>query len=183
MNSTAHTPSEYIAQLPEDRKAPIQKLADRISKYFVPIVLLVSLITFTVWAIFGPESAYVFAFVNAIAVLIIACPCALGLATPMSVMVGVGRAAKNGILIKGGATLELLSKITTVVFDKTGTITSNKKSSVHFNGDELSNEELKLLKNVIRGSNHPLSRKIYEYWYQTYEHHSMVPQDVNSPLL
>ena len=71
-------------------KAPIQKLADRISKYFVPIVLVVALITFIVWAVFGPEPAYVFAFVNAIAVLIIACPCALGLATPMSVMVGVG---------------------------------------------------------------------------------------------
>ncbi|CAF3457399.1 unnamed protein product, partial [Rotaria sp. Silwood2] len=81
-------------------KAPIQKLADRISKYFVPIVLGISIITFIVWAIFGTESAYVFAFVNAIAVLIIACPCALGLATPMSIMAGVGKGAQNGVLIK-----------------------------------------------------------------------------------
>ncbi len=109
-------------------KAPIQKLADRISKYFVPIVLFVSVITFVVWALFGPEPAYVFAFVNAIAVLIIACPCALGLATPMSVMVGVGRGAQSGVLIKNAEALEKMNKVDTLIVDKTGTITEGKPS-------------------------------------------------------
>ncbi|MGB1311562.1 MAG: heavy metal translocating P-type ATPase, partial [Leucothrix sp.] len=109
-------------------RAPIQKLADKIAKYFVPIVLFVSVITFIVWAAFGPEPALVFAFVNAIAVLIIACPCALGLATPMSVMVGVGKGAKNGVLIKNAEALENLNKIDVLITDKTGTITEGKPS-------------------------------------------------------
>src|SRR3546814_14193246 len=86
-------------------KAPIQNLADRISGYFVPIVVLISVATFIIWAIYGPEPSYVYAFVNAVAVLIIACPCALGLATPMSVMVGVGKGAKSGVLIKNAEAL------------------------------------------------------------------------------
>jgi Cu+-exporting ATPase len=109
-------------------KAPIQKLADRISKYFVPIVLLVSLITFTVWVNFGPEPPYVYAFINAIAVLIIACPCALGLATPMSVMVGVGRGAQSGVLIKNAEVLEKMNTVDILIIDKTGTITEGKPS-------------------------------------------------------
>ncbi len=109
-------------------KAPIQKLADRIAKYFVPIVLAISVITFIIWAIFGPDPAYVFAFVNAIAVLIIACPCALGLATPMSVMVGVGRGAQSGVLIKNAEALEKMNKVDTLIVDKTGTITEGKPS-------------------------------------------------------
>ena len=109
-------------------KAPIQKLADKISKYFVPIVIGVSVITFAVWALFGPEPAYVFAFVNAIAVLIIACPCALGLATPMSVMVGVGRGALSGVLIKNAEALETMNKVDVLIIDKTGTITEGKPS-------------------------------------------------------
>lgn len=109
-------------------KAPIQKLADRISKYFVPIVLIISVLTFIVWTIFGPDPAYVFAFVNAIAVLIIACPCALGLATPMSVMVGVGRGAQSGVLIKNAEALEKMNKVDTLIVDKTGTITEGKPS-------------------------------------------------------
>ena len=109
-------------------KAPIQKLADKIAKYFVPIVLFVSVLTFMVWAVFGPEPAYVFAFVNAIAVLIIACPCALGLATPMSVMVGVGRGAQSGVLIKNAEALEKMNKVDTLIVDKTGTITEGKPS-------------------------------------------------------
>src|SRR5690606_38339043 len=109
-------------------RAPIQKLADKISGYFVPIVVLISIITFIVWAIFGPEPAYVFALVNAIAVLIIACPCALGLATPMSVMVGVGKGAQNGVLIKNAEALETLNKIDVLIIDKTGTITEGKPS-------------------------------------------------------
>ena len=98
------------------------------SKYFVPTVLLVSIITFILWAVFGPEPAYVFAFVNAIAVLIIACPCALGLATPMSVMVGVGRGAQSGVLIKNAEALETMNKVDALIVDKTGTITEGKPS-------------------------------------------------------
>lgn len=109
-------------------RAPIQKLADKISKYFVPIVLSISVITFFVWMYFGPEPAMVFGFVNAIAVLIIACPCALGLATPMSVMVGVGKGAQNGVLIKNAEALENLNKVDVLITDKTGTITEGKPS-------------------------------------------------------
>lgn len=109
-------------------RAPIQKLADKISGWFVPIVVLVSVITFFAWAVFGPEPAYVYALVNAIAVLIIACPCALGLATPMSVMVGVGKGAKSGVLIKNAESLETLNKIDSLIIDKTGTITEGKPS-------------------------------------------------------
>ena len=109
-------------------RAPIQKLADKIAKYFVPIVLTISVITFFVWMYFGPEPAMVFGFVNAIAVLIIACPCALGLATPMSVMVGVGKGAQNGVLIKNAEALENLNKVDVLITDKTGTITEGKPS-------------------------------------------------------
>lgn len=109
-------------------KAPIQKLADKISGYFVPIVVLISVITFIVWAIYGPEPTYVYALVNAIAVLIIACPCALGLATPMAVMVGVGKGATDGILIKNAEALERMNKIDILIIDKTGTITEGKPS-------------------------------------------------------
>jgi len=146
-------------------KAPIQKLADRISKYFVPIVLLVSVITFIAWAIFGPEPAYVFAFVNAIAVLIIACPCALGLATPMSVMVGVGRGAQSGVLIKNAEALEKMNKVDTLIVDKTGTITEGKPSveKVVSTG---SLEEKTLLYNITalnQYSEHPLAEAIVIY--------------------
>ncbi|SDL73451.1 heavy metal translocating P-type ATPase [Kriegella aquimaris] len=109
-------------------QAPIQKLADKISSYFVPAVVFISVVTFVVWVIFGPEPAYVYALVNAIAVLIIACPCALGLATPMSVMVGVGKGAQSGVLIKNAEALERMDKIDTLVVDKTGTITEGKPS-------------------------------------------------------
>ena len=107
-------------------RAPIQKLADLISGYFVPAVVLAAMITFIVWASFGPEPRFVFALVNAVAVLIIACPCALGLATPMSIMVGIGRGAEMGILIKNAEALEILEKVNTVVMDKTGTLTEGK---------------------------------------------------------
>ncbi|SOE22906.1 Cu2+-exporting ATPase [Spirosomataceae bacterium TFI 002] len=109
-------------------KAPIQKLADTISKYFVPIVILTAIITFVVWKFFGPEPSMVYAFVNALAVLIIACPCALGLATPMSVMVGVGKGAQNGVLIKNAEALENMNKVDVLITDKTGTITEGKPS-------------------------------------------------------
>jgi Cu+-exporting ATPase len=109
-------------------KAPIQNLADKISGYFVPVVVGLSVITFIVWAIWGGEHAYIYALVNAIAVLIIACPCALGLATPMSVMVGVGKGAQSGILIRNAESLEKMSSIDIVIIDKTGTVTEGKPS-------------------------------------------------------
>ena len=107
-------------------RAPIQNLADRVSAYFVPTVVIVAIVTFIVWSIWGPAPAYVYALVNAIAVLIIACPCALGLATPMSVMVGVGKGAQNGVLIKNAEALEKMNKVTTLIVDKTGTLTEGK---------------------------------------------------------
>jgi Cu2+-exporting ATPase len=146
-------------------KAPIQKLADRISKYFVPIVLLISVITFIVWAIFGPEPAYVFAFVNAIAVLIIACPCALGLATPMSVMVGVGRGAQSGVLIKNAEALEKMNKVDILIIDKTGTITEGKPSvekviAVNGLGEDVL---LQYIASLNQYSEHPLAEAIVNY--------------------
>ena len=109
-------------------RAPIQNLADRISGYFVPVVILISIATFVVWWLLGPEPSMVYGLVNAIAVLIIACPCALGLATPMSVMVGMGKGAENGVLIKNAEKLELLSDIDVLIVDKTGTVTEGKPS-------------------------------------------------------
>lgn len=143
-------------------RAPIQKLADKISKYFVPAVVGVSIITFIVWYVFGPEPAMVYAFVNAIAVLIIACPCALGLATPMSVMVGVGKGAQNGVLIKNAEVLEKLNKIDILITDKTGTITEGKPSvnkvvSLQTNGSE---PIIALIASINKSSEHPLAEAI-----------------------
>ena len=146
-------------------KAPIQKLADKIAKYFVPIVLFVSVLTFIVWAVFGPEPAYVFAFVNAIAVLIIACPCALGLATPMSVMVGVGRGAQSGVLIKNAEALEKMNKVDTLIVDKTGTITEGKPSveKVIAIDDSLSKDLLQYISSLNQYSEHPLAEAVVKY--------------------
>ncbi|AVR44285.1 ATPase [Christiangramia fulva] len=146
-------------------RAPIQKLADRISAYFVPVVVLISVITFFVWAIYGPEPAYVYALVNAIAVLIIACPCALGLATPMSVMVGVGKGAKNGVLIKNARALEQMNKIDTLIIDKTGTITEGKPSveKVVAVGDFSEEELTAFLASVNAQSEHPLAVATVNY--------------------
>jgi Cu2+-exporting ATPase len=146
-------------------KAPIQKLADKIAKYFVPIVLFVSMLTFIVWAVFGPEPAYVFAFVNAIAVLIIACPCALGLATPMSVMVGVGRGAQSGVLIKNAEALEKMNKVDTLIVDKTGTITEGKPSveKVIAIDDSLSKDLLQYISSLNQYSEHPLAEAVVKY--------------------
>jgi len=146
-------------------KAPIQKLADRIAKYFVPIVFLVSVTTFSVWSIFGPEPAYVFAFINAIAVLIIACPCALGLATPMSVMVGVGRGAQSGVLIKNAEALEKMNTVDTLIIDKTGTITEGKPSVekvISINEIE-GNLLLKYIASLNQYSEHPLAEAIVNF--------------------
>lgn len=130
-------------------KAPIQKMADKISKYFVPIVIGVSVITFAVWALYGPEPAYVFALVNAIAVLIIACPCALGLATPMSVMVGVGRGAQSGVLIKNAEALETMDKVNVLIIDKTGTITEGKPSVEKIGVQSSKYNELDVLQYIV----------------------------------
>ncbi len=141
-------------------QAPIQKLADRISGYFVPIVVLISIITFAVWAIYGPEPSYAYALINAIAVLIIACPCALGLATPMSVMVGVGKGAQNGVLIKNAQALEQMDDIDTLIIDKTGTITEGKPSVekvVSFDPAISEDEVLKQIASVNALSEHPLA--------------------------
>ena len=147
-------------------RAPIQKLADTVSGYFVPVVVLVSLITFVVWAIWGPDPAYVYALVNAIAVLIIACPCALGLATPMSVMVGVGKGAQNGVLIKNAEALEKMDKVNTLIVDKTGTITEGKptvdKIGV-FSKDYTENEILHLIASLNNSSEHPLAQATVKY--------------------
>ena len=146
-------------------RAPIQKLADRIAKYFVPIVVGVSVLTFFIWAKFGPEpNALIYGFINAVAVLIIACPCALGLATPMSVMVGVGKGAQSGVLIKNAEALENMNKINVLITDKTGTITEGKPSvekvfATSNNEDEL----LQLIASLNQYSEHPLAQAIVNY--------------------
>ena len=147
-------------------RAPIQKLADTVSGYFVPIVVLISVITFIVWAIWGPEPAYVYALVNAIAVLIIACPCALGLATPMSVMVGVGKGAQNGVLIKNAEALEKLDKVNTLIIDKTGTITEGKPTVEKigsFDDNYTENEVLNYIVSLNSNSEHPLAEATVKY--------------------
>ena len=145
-------------------RAPIQKLADTISKYFVPIVVLVSIITFIIWANFGPEPAMVYAFVNAVAVLIIACPCALGLATPMSVMVGVGKGAQNGVLIKNAEALETMNKVNVLITDKTGTLTEGKPSVEKvYATDDKNSELLQQIASLNQYSEHPLAQAVVNY--------------------
>jgi Cu2+-exporting ATPase len=147
-------------------RAPIQNLADKVSGYFVPVVVLISISTFIVWAIWGPEPAYVYALVNAIAVLIIACPCALGLATPMSVMVGVGKGAQNGVLIKNAEALEKMDKIDTLIIDKTGTITEGKPTVEKigsFSNDFNENEVLQYIISLNTNSEHPLAEATVKY--------------------
>jgi P-type Cu+ transporter len=143
-------------------RAPIQKLADIVAGYFVPAVVLVAVLTFIVWALFGPEPAMAYALVNAVAVLIIACPCALGLATPMSIMVGTGRGATAGVLIKNAEALEVLEKIDTLVVDKTGTLTEGKPRliSVIPAREQDQGELLFLAASLERGSEHPLAAAI-----------------------
>ena len=143
-------------------RAPIQALADKVSAWFVPGVVLVAVITFALWSILGPEPRLAHALVNAIAVLIIACPCALGLATPMSIMVGTGRGATAGVLVKNAEALELMEKIDTLVIDKTGTLTVGKPKLVEIvtAGDFDKDRLLKLAAALERGSEHPLASAI-----------------------
>ncbi len=147
-------------------KAPIQNLADKISSYFVPAVIVISIITFAVWALVGPEPAYVYALINAIAVLIIACPCALGLATPMSVMVGVGKGAQNGVLIKNAEALERMNEMDTLIIDKTGTITEGKPSveTMISVSENLSEEQvIQYIASLNNESEHPLAEATVKY--------------------
>jgi Cu+-exporting ATPase len=143
-------------------KAPIQKLTDKVSKIFVPAVILAAVLTFILWQLFGPEEKRsLFAFVNAVAVLIVACPCALGLATPMSLMVGIGKGARNGILIKNAEALEQMNKVNVLITDKTGTLTEGKPSAEHIetmNTDR--NLILKLAYSLNQNSEHPLSSAV-----------------------
>ena len=143
-------------------RAPIQGLADKVAAYFVPAVVLAALITFIIWALAGPKPAMVYAIVNAVAVLIIACPCALGLATPMSIMVGTGRGAAAGVLIKNAEALERLEKVDTLVVDKTGTLTEGKPKLVSVIAAEGASEDevLRLAAGLERGSEHPLAAAI-----------------------
>jgi Cu+-exporting ATPase len=149
---------QLVAEAQRSR-APIQRLADAVSHRFVPAVVATAVVTFVVWGLAGPEPRLAHAFVNAVAVLIIACPCALGLATPMSVMVGVGRGAHAGVLVRDAQALELLGKVDTLVVDKTGTLTEGKPqlTDVVTYGDAEPAEAVRLAASLERGSEHPLA--------------------------
>jgi Cu+-exporting ATPase len=143
-------------------RAPIQRLADRVASYFVPAVLTAAVITFVVWAAFGPQPRYAHALVNAVAVLIIACPCALGLATPMSIMVGTGRGAGEGILVRNAEALEMMEKVDTLIVDKTGTLTEGKptlSTMVAAEGFDQT-QLLQAVASLEQGSEHPLAAAI-----------------------
>ena len=151
-----------LVQEAQGSKAPIQRLADLVSSYFVPIVIMLSIVTFVVWYNFGPAPALLYAILNTVAVLIIACPCAMGLATPTAIMVGTGKGAEHGILIKDAESLEIAHKINTVIFDKTGTLTNGKPevtdiiATSEFSKDKI----LELASSIERGSEHSLAESI-----------------------
>ncbi|HMF46903.1 MAG TPA: copper-translocating P-type ATPase [Candidatus Udaeobacter sp.] len=154
---------QMVAEAQRSR-APIQKLADIVSGYFVPAVISIAVITFIFWSIAGPPPAMAYALVNAVSVLIIACPCALGLATPMSIMVGVGRAAHAGILVKNAEAIEITEKVTHLITDKTGTLTAGKPEVVSRVTEEATSEQelLQMAASVEAQSEHPLARAIVE---------------------
>src|SRR5215472_2684766 len=156
--------AQIVAAVSEAQRsrAPIQGLADTVSGWFVPAVVIVAVLTFVAWALFGPPPAMSFALVNAVAVLIIACPCALGLATPMSIMVGTGRGARAGVLVKSAETLEVMEKVHALVVDKTGTLTEGKPrlTGVVATGAVGEHELLRLAASLERGSEHPLATAI-----------------------
>lgn len=154
----------HLVRQAQSSKAPIQRLADTIASYFVPAVISIAMLTFGAWMLFGPEPALSFAIMNFVAVLIIACPCALGLATPTAIMVGTGRGAEQGVLIKSGDALERMHAVTTVVFDKTGTLTTGQPevtSVLAVSGSEA--ELLRLAASVEQKSEHPLGQAIVRY--------------------
>jgi Cu+-exporting ATPase len=151
---------EMVAEAQRSR-APIQRLADRVAGWFVPLVIAAALAAFAAWMIFGPEPRFSYALVAAVTVLIIACPCALGLATPMSIMVGVGRGAQAGVLIRNADALERLERADTLVIDKTGTLTEGKPSVVDMATDGIAADDmLRLAASVEQASEHPLAAAI-----------------------
>src|SRR5215469_3841061 len=156
--------AQIVAMVAEAQRsrAPIQGLADTVSGWFVPAVVIVAGLTFLAWSLFGPPPAMSFALVNAVAVLVIACPCALGLATPMSIMVGTGRGARAGVLVKNAEALEIMEKVDTLVVDKTGTLTEGKPrlAAITAVGGVTENELLRLAASLERGSEHPLAAAI-----------------------
>ena len=158
--------SQIVALVAEAQRsrAPIQRVADTVAGYFVPFVGAASVVTFITWAVFGPPPALAFALLNAIAVLIIACPCALGLATPMSIMVATGRGAGHGVLIKSAENLEILERVDTLVVDKTGTLTEGKPKLNHVATAPgwQDNDVLRLAASLERGSEHPLAMAVIE---------------------
>ena len=143
-------------------RAPIQKLADQVAGYFVPIVIIVAIMSFIIWSIFGPEPSMAFAIINAVAVLIIACPCALGLATPMSIMTATGKGAQNGVLFKNAEAIETLHKVDVLLVDKTGTLTEGKPRLMEtlLTEDYQSDETLSAIGSLERMSEHPLAEAI-----------------------
>ncbi len=151
-----------LVQEAQGSKPPIARLADKIASVFVPAVILIASLTFIIWYVFGPAPSFTYAILNFIAVLIIACPCSLGLATPTSIMVGTGKGAENGVLIRSGAALETAHKITTIVFDKTGTITKGEPSLTDIiRADTMPEDEiLSYAASAERGSEHPLAEAI-----------------------
>ncbi len=156
--------SQIVGMVAEAQRsrAPIQKLADVVAGYFVPAVVGISILTFITWWIIGPEPRLAYAIVNAVAVLIIACPCALGLATPISIMVGTGRGAMAGVLIKNAEALEVMEKIDTLVIDKTGTLTEGKPELMSLTAfdDFDENSNLQLAASLEQASEHPLAEAI-----------------------
>jgi Cu+-exporting ATPase len=152
----------HMVAVAQRSRAPIQRMADQVAGWFVPVVILVAVLTFVAWLVWGPSPAFSYALITAVAVLIIACPCALGLATPMSIMVGVGKGAQHGVLIRDAEALEKMEKVDTLVVDKTGTLTEGRPKVVHiepapgFNADEV----LQKLASVERASEHPLAMAI-----------------------
>ncbi len=154
---------QMVAQAQRSR-APIQRLADKVSGWFVPVVIGVAVLAFAAWGLFGPEPRFAYALIAAVSVLIIACPCALGLATPMSIMVGVGRGAQSGVLIKNAEALERMEKIDTIVIDKTGTLTEGKPMVVALRPVAGTSEDdlVRLAASLERGSEHPLATAIVQ---------------------
>jgi Cu+-exporting ATPase len=147
-----------LVQEAQSSKAPIQRMADLVASYFVPVVIFIAIGTFVIWFNFGPDPVLTFSLVNAVAVLIIACPCALGLATPLSVMVGTGKGAENGILIRSAEALETTHKLQMLVLDKTGTITHGKPAltDVIPAGETPRDDLLRLVASAEQNSEHPL---------------------------
>lgn len=173
-----------VVQEAQGKKAPVQKLADKISAVFVPIVIGVAALTFIGWYLLGPQPSFTYAFVSSITVLIIACPCALGLATPAAIMVGIGNAASKGILIRDGEVLQLLKKVDTLVVDKTGTLTKGRfgVTEIIWKGDHAHKDKFKsIIYSIEKKSEHPLAESIVEYFETEHAQEVEVEEFENYP--